>query len=217
MNSFVGEIEARGSNIVFNSHVTKIKSHSNGFDVSIADGTKIRSSYLINAAGLWAGQVSRLLAQNDSYQQFYDIQFVRGRYLSYHGKHPFLHLIYPVPVKDGLGTHLTLDLGGQLKIGPDVEKIREISYHVCDIDDIKTEMYHSVKKYWPSCNFNNLSYSYCGIRPKATFKGELVNDFVIEDQSKHGIRKLVNLFGIESPGLTSCLGIAKEIKERLCI
>jgi L-2-hydroxyglutarate oxidase LhgO len=217
MTSFIGDIESCGSHVVLNTNLASVQINPADFTLTISDGTAIRSKFLINSAGLWARDIGLLLEDNGGYKQTVGIDFVRGRYLSYHGKHPFKHLVYPVPVKAGLGTHLTLDLNGQLRIGPDVETIAEIDYKVTDVEMVKAQMFESVKKYWPSCHYDKLSYSYCGIRPKATLKGCAVNDFVIEDCSKHGVDRLVNLFGIESPGLTSCLAVAKLVKEKLAI
>jgi L-2-hydroxyglutarate oxidase LhgO len=247
MNSLIGEIESYGSNLAFNTKVTKIKVKREQFDLTTAEGTtkegttkegttkegttkegttkeetslestKINCKYLINSAGLWAGDVAELLACNESYKKKVETLFVRGRYLSYQGSHDFKHLIYPVPVKGGLGTHLTLDIGGQLRLGPDVESIANIDYQVKNENVAKTEMFDAVKKYWPACSFHKLNYSYCGIRPKARMDGKLVNDFVIEGQEEHGVSNLINLFGIESPGLTSCLAIANLVLNKLGI
>jgi len=133
----------------------------------------------------------------------------KGNYFGFNGKPVFTRLIYPAPVEGGLGTHVTLDLAGRMRFGPDVEWIDEETYTV---DSKRSEsFYASVRTYWPALPDNALVPDYCGIRPKLTGKGEAAADFLIDGPAGHGLPRLVHLFGIESPGLTSALSIAVEV------
>ena len=136
----------------------------------------------------------------------------KGNYFSYSGKHPFKRLVYPIPPEASLGVHVVLDLGGQVRFGPDVEWTDHIDYSV---DPSRAaSFYPTIRQYWPNLPDNSLVPAYSGIRPKLTGPGEAAVDFVIQDQSHHGIPGLIALYGIESPGLTSCLAIADEVAER---
>ena len=124
------------------------------------------------------------------------------------GRAPFSRLIYPVPEDGGLGVHLTLDLGGQARFGPDVEWIDTIDY---SIDPRRADgFYAEVRKYWPALPERALAPDYCGIRPKISGPGEPAADFMLHGRENHGIGGLVSLFGIESPGLTACLPLARH-------
>ena len=125
------------------------------------------------------------------------------------GRAPFSHLIYPVPEAAGLGVHLTLDLGGQARFGPDVEWINEIDYSV---DPRRADVFYAeVRRYWPQLPDGSLLPAYAGIRPKPHAPGEAARDFLISGPPEHGVPGLVNLYGIESPGLTSCLALAGHV------
>jgi L-2-hydroxyglutarate oxidase LhgO len=125
------------------------------------------------------------------------------------GKPAFSHLIYPAPVEVGLGTHVTLDMAGRMRFGPDVEWLESESYTV---DAKRAEsFYASVRTYFPALPDNSLVPDYCGIRPKLTSKGEPAADFLIDGPAAHGLPRLTHLFGIESPGLTSSLSIAEDV------
>ncbi len=135
----------------------------------------------------------------------------KGNYFTLTGRSPFSRLIYPVPVPGGLGVHLTIDLGGQARFGPDVEWIDEIEYTVdpsrCD------SFYDAVRKYWPDLKDGALQPGYAGIRPKTVPKGAPGQDFVVQGPQTHGVAGLISLFGIESPGLTASLAIADHVVE----
>ena len=133
----------------------------------------------------------------------------KGNYFGFAGKPAFSHLIYPAPVEGGLGTHVTLDMAGRMRFGPDVEWLESESYTV---DPKRAEsFYASVRTYFPGLPDNSLVPDYCGIRPKLTGKGEPAADFLIDGPAAHGLPRLVHLFGIESPGLTSSLSIAEDV------
>ena len=135
--------------------------------------------------------------------------FARGNYFTLSGRSPFSRLIYPVPVPGGLGTHLTLDMGGQAKFGPDVEWIEAIDYTV---DPRRgDDFYAAIRRYWPGLPDGALQPGYSGIRPKIVPPGAPGQDFVIQGPRDHGAPGLINLFGIESPGLTASLALARHL------
>ncbi len=137
----------------------------------------------------------------------------KGNYFSLSGRAPFTRLIYPAPEQAGLGVHLTLDLAGQAKFGPDVEWVDEINY---DVDPARCRgFYAAVRTYWPGLADDALVPAYSGIRPKLQAPGEAAVDFVIQGPADHGVPGLVNLYGIESPGLTSSLALADAVMEKL--
>ncbi|MDR3685181.1 MAG: FAD-dependent oxidoreductase, partial [Geothrix sp.] len=132
----------------------------------------------------------------------------KGNYYSLSGAAPFSRLVYPIPAQGALGVHLTLDLGGQARFGPDVEWIDRESY---DVDPRRADSFYAeVRKYWPGLPEGALQPAYAGIRPKLHGPGETAPDFLIQREADHGLPGLVNLFGIESPGLTACLALAEE-------
>lgn len=145
--------------------------------------------------------------------------YCRGHYFSYQGKAPFTHLIYPVPSKNttGLGIHSTLDLSGQVRFGPDTQYIDSIDY---DFDELKQSLLKeqfitAIKRYYPRIDEHKLQPSYCGIRPKLSARGEAAQDFLIQTQNEHQVAGLINLFGIESPGLTASLALADYVANKL--
>ena len=139
------------------------------------------------------------------------VHYAKGNYFTLSGRSPFSRLIYPVPVPGGLGVHLTVDLGGQARFGPDVEWIDTLDYTV---DPSRSDsFYAAVRKYWPALKDGALQPGYAGIRPKIVPKGAPGQDFVIQGPQTHGVPGLINLFGIESPGLTASLAIADHVLE----
>jgi L-2-hydroxyglutarate oxidase LhgO len=137
--------------------------------------------------------------------------YAKGNYFTLAGRSPFARLIYPVPVPGGLGTHLTIDLGGQARFGPDVEWVDSIDYAV---DPQRGEsFYAAIRRYWPELPDGALSPGYSGIRPKIVPQGAPAQDFVVQGPAVHGVPGLVNMFGIESPGLTASLALADHVLE----
>jgi L-2-hydroxyglutarate oxidase LhgO len=137
--------------------------------------------------------------------------YAKGNYFTLSGRSPFSRLIYPVPVPGGLGVHLTIDLGGQARFGPDVEWIDGIDYTV---DPHRADgFYAAVRRYWPALKDGALQPGYAGIRPKTVPKGAPGQDFVVQGPQTHGLSGLINLFGIESPGLTASLALADHVVE----
>jgi len=137
--------------------------------------------------------------------------YAKGNYFTLAGRSPFSRLIYPVPVPGGLGTHLTIDLGGQAKFGPDVEWVDRIDYTV---DPRRSELFYlSIRRWWPGLRDGALQPGYAGIRPKVVPPSVAVQDFVVQGPREHGVPGLIHLFGIESPGLTASLALAEHVRE----
>ena len=211
MLSFMGDAQANGASLVLCSQFLEAEVVSNGLNIKIKSGDEIlelKSSILINAAGLSAPDVARNISGLKS-ETIPTSHFAKGNYFSLEGIAPFSRLIYPVPEPGGLGVHLTLDMGGQAKFGPDVEWVDVIDYEV-NIARAKN-FYASIRSYWQKLPNDSLHAAYSGIRPKVVSKGEPDADFMIHGESEHGCPGLVNLFGIESPGLTSSLAIADHV------
>ncbi len=213
MLSLQGDFENAGGLTVLNSAVAGVFIASDAIKIVMEDGTEIHTKTLVNAAGLSAP----LIAQNT---QGLDAKFVptayyaKGNYFTLSGKSPFNRLLYPVPEAAGLGVHLTLDLGGQAKFGPDgqwVESADDLVVNPARGD----AFYAEVRKYWPQLQDGSLIAGYAGIRPKINAPTEAAADFVIQGPKDHGIAGLVNLFGFESPGLTSPLTIGARVAQLL--
>ena len=162
-----------------------------------------------NCAGLGAIAVARSIegARPASLPPL-PLQFAKGNYYGLSGPAPFSRLVYPIPTQGGLGVHLTLDLGGQARFGPDVEWVDRENY---DVDPRRADSFYTeVRKYWPELPNGALQPAYAGIRPKLHGPSETAPDFLIQREDAHGVPGLVNLLGIESPGLTACLALAEE-------
>jgi L-2-hydroxyglutarate oxidase LhgO len=210
MQSLVADIETAGGLIVYKTACLGAEIAQNGFQINIGgtDPTLVRSKYLINAAGLNAipfAEKIKGLSKNTVPQAC----FAKGNYYTYLGKVPFVRLIYPVPEVGGLGIHLTIDINGQARFGPDVEWVSHIDYQVNDKS--KQEFARAIQTYWPSCDAKKLMPAYSGIRPKIGIPEQFSKDFVIQTEIDHGVAGLINLYGIESPGLTASLAIAEQV------
>lgn len=215
MLSFQGDAENAGAQCVFHTPLLAGNVRpEGGFELEFggADAMTLSCNVLVNASGLHAPTLARKIKgiPESSIPQEY---LCKGSYFTLQGRVPFTHLIYPTPHHAGLGVHLTLDLGGQAKFGPDVEWIERVDY---DIDPRRCDgFYEAVRTYWPGMQDGTLSPGYTGIRPKISGPHEPAADFMIAGPGTHGIAGLVNLFGIESPGLTSSLAIAQETLRHL--
>ncbi len=213
MLALQGDVENAAGMVVLNSPLQLAQCSPSGIRLTMADGTALRASIVVNAAGL---QAPALAARFEGLQPGHvpTAYFAKGNYFTLSGRAPFSHLIYPVPQAGGLGVHLTLDLGGQAKFGPDVQ-------WVGDPDDLSVDpqrgdaFYAEVRKYWPALPDGALVAGYAGIRPKIHAPGEDARDFLIQGPAEHGVPGLVNLFGIESPGLTSALAIGDYVLDLL--
>ena len=210
MLALQGDLENAGGMIAFNTPVTRLAHSPAGWQVDFGGaepGTLVVDA-VINSAGLGAQKIAHA-TQRYSAARVPRLVLAKGNYFGFNGRPVFTRLIYPAPVEGGLGTHVTLDLAGRMRFGPDVEWIEEESYTV---DPRRAEsFYASVRTYWPGLPDNSIVPDYCGIRPKLTGKGEPAADFQIDGPAGHGLPGLVHLFGIESPGLTSSLSIAEEV------
>lgn len=217
MLSLLGEAEDNGAFLSLNTEIVSGRIEQERFvlqtlDRTSGNGFELAATHFVNAAGLGANALAAKLEGLD--QAFVPrLQLARGNYFAATGKPAFSRLIYPVPEPGGLGVHLTLDLNGGMRFGPDVEWIDTKDYSV---DPRRAEhFYGEIRKYWPGITDGSLSPTYCGIRPKLSGPGEPAADFVIQGPETHGVENLVNLFGIESPGLTSSLAIAELVARRL--
>lgn len=205
-----GEIEDSGGALAFHAPLERAKAVPDGFEVEIGGDTPmaLQCRVLINSAGLNAPAIAHAIEGMPS-DRIPTSYYAKGNYFSCSTRAPFSHLIYPVPEPGGLGVHLTIDLGGQAKFGPDVEWVDSLDYAV---DPGRAErFYPAIRRYWPTLPDGALSPSYSGIRPKIVPPAIARQDFVIQGPQDHGLAGLVNLFGIESPGLTSSLAIADDV------
>ena len=213
MLSLQGDIENAGGCVVLNTAVDQLILAQEAIEVVANDGTRLLASTVINAAGLNAPRLASRTRGLDS-KHAPSTFWAKGNYFTLAGKSPFNRLIYPVPEAAGLGVHLTIDLGGQAKFGPDVQWVD--SPDDLTVDPTRGEAFYAeVRKYWPALKDGALHASYAGIRPKLQGPGEFAGDFVIQDEATHGIPGLVNLFGIESPGLTSSLAIGQFVRQMI--
>ena len=214
MLALQGDAEAAGAMFAFHAPMLHAVATKAGFEVSVG-GTaplSLRCDLLVNAAGLAATSVARNIA-GVPLALIPPAYLAKGNYFSCSARSPFSRLIYPVPEPGGLGVHLTLDLAGQARFGPDVEWIDTVDYNV---DPARAErFYPAIRRYWPGLPDGALMPSYSGIRPKIVPPAVAVQDFNIQGPYDHGLAGLVNLFGIESPGLTSCLAIADHVANLL--
>jgi L-2-hydroxyglutarate oxidase LhgO len=172
---------------------------------------------VVNSAGLHAVAVAARFDALDP-RHVPQPHWARGHYFACAGRPAFSHLIYPMPNEAGLGVHVTLDLAGQMRFGPDVQWIPLTALGEEDyaVDPARAAPFaDAIRSYWPALPDGALQPAYAGIRPKLVGPGEAAGDFVIQGPAEHGLAGLVNLFGIESPGLTACLAIADEVVARL--
>lgn len=214
MLALQGDLESAGGLLALRSPVLsgQILARTEGILLRIGgdEPMELIASRVINCAGLHAQTVSAALdgLPPDSIPAG---RYAKGNYYALSGKAPFSRLIYPVPEPGGLGVHLTLDLGGQARFGPDVEWIDTIDYRV---DPARDEgFYAAIRRYWPDLRDDVLHPDYAGIRPKLVTPAGQDADFIIQDVRAHGIPGLINLYGIESPGLTACLAITDEVMQ----
>ena len=214
MLALLGEAEAHGAALALRSPVLRGEACGDGIALEIGGEEPMRliAGIVVNSAGLHAPRVAASIAGLDA-RHVPRSYFAKGSYFALGGRAPFSRLIYPLPEPGGLGVHLTLDLGGQARFGPDVEWIDAIDYAV---DPRRAERFHAeVRKYWPRLPNGALQPAYAGIRPKIAGPDEPAADFRIDGPAAHGVAGLVNLFGIESPGLTSCLALAEHVCREL--
>jgi len=215
MRALQGDLEDRGGVIAFNTRIERLSHTQAGWLVRFTGGDsgELAVDAVVNSAGLGAQALAR---RTDGYssERVPRLVLARGNYFGYAGRPAFSRLIYPAPrIDGGLGIHVTLDLAGRMRFGPDVEWIDEENY---DVNAARAaSFYSSIRRYWPALRDGMLQPDYAGIRPKLTGPGEPAADFMIEGPAQHGLRGLIHLFGIESPGLTSSLSLADELVAQL--
>ena len=209
MLALLGDLEHAGGTLALNSPLAHMEYAQAAIILEAVDGTRLQARNVVNAAGLQAPALARRCAGLDA-RHVPTPYFAKGNYFTLTGPAPFRHLIYPAPQAAGLGVHLTLDLGGQAKFGPDVQWVDSPDDLV--VDPARGDAFYAeVRKYWPGLADGALQPGYAGIRPKIQAPGEAARDFCIQGPADHGVPGLVNLFGIESPGLTGCLAIGDRV------
>ncbi|WP_201841016.1 FAD-dependent oxidoreductase [Microvirga zambiensis] len=214
MLALQGDLEDAGGVIAFNTPVERVARSGAGWIAQAggAEPMELAVDAVINTAGLGAQAVARA-TEGYPEDRVPPLVLAKGNYFGCLGRPAFSRLIYPAPVDGGLGTHVTLDLAGRMRFGPDVEWIEREEY---EVDPHRAEsFYASIRRYWPGLPDGALVPDYSGIRPKLSGPGEKAADFMIDGPAQHGLPGLVHLFGIESPGLTSSLSIAEDVAERL--
>jgi len=217
MRMFYGRARENGADIIFNTEVVGIEKTTNGFEIHIKEHENIsalHTTVIINSAGLYSDKVAAL-AGIDIDKARYRIHYCKGEYFSVdsHLRNIVSRLIYPVPEKAGTGIHISLNLEGNIKLGPSARYVNVIDYSVDETS--KTDFYHAAHRYLPAIQMEDLSPDFAGIRPKLQGPGESFRDFVITDETDKGFPGLINLIGIESPGLTASPAIARYISEML--
>ena len=212
MLSYLGDAQARGAALALRSPLLAVAAAADHFELEVGGEHPMRlaTTEIVNCAGLGAQALAaRMLGYRGAPRGWY----AKGNYYSLAARPPFSRLIYPIPEPGGLGIHLTLDLAGQARFGPDVEWVDQIDYRV---DPARAAgFYGSIRRYWPDLPDGALMPGYAGIRPKLSGPGGPAADFMIEGPEAHGIPGLVQLYGIESPGLTASLSLADEVLRHL--
>ena len=203
MLALQGHFEQAGGAVAFETPVTELIARDGEFAVTAGE-YQLTARVLINCAGHEAPVLAAQLAPGVPARHF-----ARGHYYGYRGRPPFSRLVYPIAEAGGLGVHVTVDMAGQIKFGPDVEWTDQIDYR---FDDARREAFaEAIRRYFPALETDRLEPGYVGVRPKISGPGEAAADFRIDGPDVHGIPGLINLLGIESPGLTASLAIAEEV------
>jgi L-2-hydroxyglutarate oxidase LhgO len=205
------DAEGDGAVVALRAPVIGARVDDDGIEVRVGGESPyaVRARALVNSAGLWAQQLARRI-EGLPPATIPGAWFARGHYYLLSGRSPFRHLVYPVAVPGGLGIHLTLDLAGQARFGPDVEWIDGVDYA---FDEQRAPAFEAaIRRYWPALPAGALRPGYTGIRPKLGPAGTPAQDFLIQGPAEHGVPGLVNLYGIESPGLTASLAIAERVR-----
>ena len=217
MQSYLGEFENNGGMVSYNSTVERILINNKKFEIEVLDNeknkTKIICDYLINAAGIFASDIANNIDGLDK-EYVPNTYLAKGNYFSLNKKLPINHLIYPVPEKISLGIHLTLEVDKSIKFGPDAEWVDDPYDYSVD-ENLKSKFVNSINKYLPNITEDMLSPAYAGLRPITSKEDRTKRDFTISTTEDHKIEKLINLYGIESPGLTSSLAIAKYVNDKI--
>jgi L-2-hydroxyglutarate oxidase LhgO len=208
MLALQGDLEAHGGTVVLNTRVSRVVRRKELFDIEVAGTTAIRCSGLVNAAGLHAQDLARNIDALPP-ATIPPLHLARGHYYGLAGKSPFSRLVYPVASVADLGIHVTMDLGGAARFGPDLQWINAVDYRF-DPDRL-TGFTAAIRRYYPDLDEARLQPGHTGIRPKLAGPDEPAADFLVQGEEAHGISGLVNLYGIDSPGLTASLAIAERV------
>jgi L-2-hydroxyglutarate oxidase LhgO len=215
MLALLGDAEQAGATLVTHTPAASARLEPDGIVLRTGgdEPFELRCRWLVNSAGLQAQDLARRIAGlPDEYVP--PTFFAKGHYFTLSGRAPFQHLVYPMPDRAGLGIHVTLDLGGQCKFGPDVSGWPATSNYDFE-PGLEDKFYRAIRRYYPDLPDGALQPGYTGIRPKVTGPSEAAGDFIIQGPAAHGVPGLVNLFGIESPGLTACLAIGERVLAEL--
>jgi L-2-hydroxyglutarate oxidase LhgO len=212
MLAFLGDAENAGAMLALKSPLEAARVTPQGIELRVAGAEPLLARCLVNSAGLRAPSLARCIEGYPPARAPREL-YAKGNYYTLARRAPFTHLVYPVPEPGGLGVHVTLDLGGRARFGPDVEWVDAIDYGV---DPRRAQaFYAAIRRYWPGLPEGALEPGYAGIRPKISGRGEPAADFVVQGPREHGVAGLVHLFGIESPGLTASLALADDVAARL--
>jgi len=213
MLALQGDLEDAGGALAFDTGVERLARRDGQWHATLSgDAGEIPFDAVVNAAALGAQALART-TEGYPRERIPKLVYAKGNYFGCVGRPAFTRLIYPSPVDGGLGTHVTLDLAGRMRFGPDVEWIDEEVY---EVDPARAaSFYASIRRYWPGLPDDALVPDYSGIRPKLTGPGEPPADFMIEGPAEHGLERHVALFGIESPGLTASLSLADEVDDKI--
>jgi L-2-hydroxyglutarate oxidase LhgO len=211
MLALLGDAERAGATLVTHTLVTGARIEPDGIVLCTGgdEPFELRCRRLINAAGLRAQELARRITGFPA-ECIPPTFYAKGHYFTPSGRTPFRHLVYPMPDQASLGIHVTLDLGGQCKFGPDVSSWPTTLDYAFEAG-LEEKFYRAIRRYYPDLPDGALQPGYTGIRPKVTGPTEPAGDFIIQGPTAHGVAGLVNLFGIESPGLTACLAIAERV------
>jgi L-2-hydroxyglutarate oxidase LhgO len=215
MLALLGDAQARDAMLVVQTPVTGVRVVDRGFELSTggADPMRLRCRMLVNSAGLAAQQMAASI-EGLAPQHVPPAYYAKGHYFSLAARAPFTHLVYPMPDEAGLGIHVTLDLAGRCKFGPDVTRWLSAPDYVFE-DGLEPRFAAAIRRYWPGLPDGALQPDYTGVRPKVSGPRQAAGDFVLQGPGAHSVTGLVNLFGIESPGLTASLAIAREVASML--
>lgn len=215
MLALLGDAEAAGAMLVTHTPFERARAVDGGFELHSggAEPMALRCRLLVNSAGLSAQRVARAI-EGLAPTHVPPAHYAKGHYFTLAGRTPFSHLVYPMPDHAGLGIHVTLDLAGRCKFGPDVTRWLAAPDYAFE-DGLEPRFYDAIRRYWPGLPDGALRPGYTGVRPKISGPADSAGDFVIQGVQVHGVPGLVNLFGIESPGLTSSLAIAQEVAAQL--